>query len=1628
MNNRIILTATPAGTLPDGGMKISVSILPDLGRAEYSNFSEDIYSSFWKWPETLRRINFSFSLFTDEMSSATYYDVVMADKYMSDPYWQCKTLWWEILFPKDFTIIGPRMFKLYPGTQILSFRMKPIIEDIIKRYSCIANNHALIPPRIGSQELQDTIDLHPKNLAECINDAIQQITNTPKKYSAEYERMNANGPSEPGIIKIKQQFVLGGCNERSVNYGMLKLSHETRQFGNSYDSTRERPKYKIHLQDILGYLRQYPPLMRMLGLIVDLNIDKDRFNDAKSKLGAGFTGRCWLSVRAVIPAGVSIQPTAHKSRVIYDRRTNLLFLSNDVQEEIIESRMLGLGTEAYGTMQIDIDSAAIKLSTYAAALSPIRGTVDPSSREAFPSLRSSGLSIFKDQRAVSVSQRMKRINEVNNKLINEPDSFDNSCMLYASDLIKGIRIDVWDDVTKKWHQLCRRKGTYRLVNNAADLVSGQYQKLADDLVATDEGWISSVGTFLSDTSNVLSLRETLFTWEGWSLCVPRPGKTIANNDTVIDMQDATELNIMTKDTIKTNLRVTMESEPGTLPRLRFGRTYLFRARTVDIAGYSVPFEDVERYGLMSMEDDDKYHTKAADGFYSRFQPVNPPILFADRILSSEISPGETTHRLIIRSNYSGEVNAASYRSNFFAQLLGDDEGTIECMRYIAPPRAGYMLVEQHGMYDARFDAILPTLASLANPWEDPDFKALYDDISNRDADGFEPYYTDRDPAAKANLSALCYLPDPCSRGALLRIYHSLKPTTGTPADSVLHMFYKDGSSGAIWPSPSILRLNLTDLGRATIRVLGRRVDVHYTDATAEARIILPKAAAWTVRLSSSLESGESGNADKYLNLFGIWRWSDKADPEGARLGKHWMITPFIDIEVIHAVQQPMTASNLKEDIESYRHIGDTRAYLYNRHESSASLPTLPIFKIDEVDGNSTGILEVIAEWDEPYDPVTKNIVIGERPITDDLLPHDGKKYGSPVWSIDMIKGTKKIFEYAIPAPGEPAATDTQPSRYNDKKKAVIIPYMEIKHEFGDTKHRYVRYKSRVISRFAEYFRPRVTGISVRLKGVNKRIILDINMKIIPFSEVVTDRPGTSEKVRQFVRDKDYMIDYIMGTITPIKGGNLTKPIEVSISFNMLPLVSCKDPTGQDLINFAASTAPNHQCTLDHGHLKYCNAIAEDSEIITDASGDTCFKREIDYRIDYPARTIEPIPGGGIEQYDVVTGAFKPPVSVRVKCSPLSVVRESAWSKVVNIKASARPAAPKVLYIVPTFKYEEPKKESATKTKSTRLGGGLRIYLDRPWYSSGEGEKLGVVLFPLTYEKVAENTGILNAKKLMGQWLRELEPYISQYGIDPVWKRDDAMKDTYCLLRSEHFKKNDNSLPITSRPDIPTRVEDELVRDITTSIPHAKCEDDNMEGGTSFITLDLVPYTPLFDKDRLLWYCDIQIKNSAYYPFVRLALARYQEDAIIKNKDSTNSEHPPQDLRISPIILADFIQLAPDRTATITFNGKRKFILTINGPIGKGHEGYNSFEIHLEKLDLNKLHAGLGWENVPFAHTPRLNSPQEGILWSGIYELPEDRSQSYRLIIEEYEIHSTQWNEKEAVTSKRLVYADIIPLG
>ncbi|HEY5182261.1 MAG TPA: hypothetical protein VIJ07_21230, partial [Dermatophilaceae bacterium] len=118
---------------------------------------------------------------------------------------------------------------------------------------------------------------------------------------------------------------------------------------------------------------------------------------------------------------------------------------------------------------------------------------------------------------------------------------------------------------------------------------------------------------------------------------------------------------------------------------------------------------------------------------------------------------------------------------------------------------------------------------------------------------------------------------------------------------------------------------------------------------------------------------------------------------------------------------------------------------------------------------------------------------------------------------------------------------------------------------------------------------------------------------------------------------------------------------------------------------------------------------------------------------------------------------------------------------VHVPASARPVAPSIRYVLPTFGWE--RVTSGNQVRSVRTGGGLRVYLDRPWWSSGVGELLGVTL---SYSGAAEPDR------------EEWKPFITQWGQDPIWQTA-ALADFPATYNFPDATATESGLPLDPGP-------------------------------------------------------------------------------------------------------------------------------------------------------------------------------------------------------------------------------------
>jgi hypothetical protein len=380
-------------------------------------------------------------------------------------------------------------------------------------------------------------------------------------------------------------------------------------------------------------------------------------------------------------------------------------------------------------------------------------------------------------------------------------------------------------------------------------------------------------------------------------------------------------------------------------------------------------------------------------------------------------------------------------------------------------------------------------------------------------------------------------------------------------------------------------------------------------------------------------------------------------------------------------------------------------------------------------------------------------------------------------------------------------------------------------------------------------------------------------------------------------------------------------------------------------------------------------VAPHSERVGSVDGAVTYVRGVDYDLDYPAGVLTRLPAGGIATAATLDVRYLPTVS--------RASDPAAPAATVTVRSSARPAPPVPRQIVPTFGWQlhrpSPDPNLPGDALSRRLGNGLRVYLDRPWWSSGAGEQLAVVL---------------SGTPAVPEHLR---PYVSRWGADPMFTSAPPITD---LPKQDQFPLRASSPGAVSLAELPGAQ--------VAIAPHDVVPD---------LTPGAGPFAP--GGHRRQWYCDIELAPGAtYFPFVRLALARYQPDAL-------------PDARLSPVVLADFAQLAPDRWVTMTHVSPLTTMVTV---IGHDYKRTVANPAMFGRVVVTVEHrepgipGELGWTPVGEHTLPGAGLPQDKTKWSGQVTLPAPRgSKPMRLVVREYERLSA------GSAGDRVTFTDVIQI-
>jgi len=268
-------------------------------------------------------------------------------------------------------------------------------------------------------------------------------------------------------------------------------------------------------------------------------------------------------------------------------------------------------------------------------------------------------------------------------------------------------------------------------------------------------------------------------------------------------------------------------------------------------------------------------------------------------------------------------------------------------------------------------------------------------------------------------------------------------------------------------------------------------------------------------------------------------------------------------------------------------------------------------------------------------------------------------------------------------------------------------------------------------------------------------------------------------------------------------------------------------------------------------------------------------------------------------------------------------------------------------------------DARTKTWMRGRTMVLRAYLQRPFLVSGDEECIGVVLSGAA-------TGV--------------QTPVTQWGADPILPAGGGLPTN--LMTAANFG------PSQLAPNC-----------------HLA------EGGVA----DVLPFPVEFSPERGLWFCDIPLSSSrTASAFARLALVRWQPKALVSAND---------DARLSQVVLADFMQIGPDRWVCVKKLSATEVSVTISGVFRTPKATPVELKEHTISCSIeqrwHRLGSDLGWRPACPGPAFSYSAPSAGSnisCWSAKVKLPHSSTfYKFRLLLEEHEWLAADASKRNDVT-------------
>lgn len=1106
MSQEIIFTTLPHKKISiDGKSFLQLSVFTSIKLQTPNDTNLGTFENILNWSEKIQNADFKFKLSNGKVLDAElnkavldvdlykniFHKNIKVDDFKEEDFSRKKFYSAPILHVKDFVLKNVKLAAITsPKTLISADKFIDAKEfGAISRFQLnekeIEKTETL---RKGKTKIQPVL---AKNLMLKKDDGISAI----KKdlINNKFVRFSPTMRPASDFVQLRQ---FHKVDRKIVNHLAFKI---------------KKPVFEFH--DIMAVINSYPQIMRKLGFVLDFLIPNDASIPA--------TGTIKLVPNALdldeTNTVVSIPATAYEL-------TSTGFYVSDKPDTVFAQGFVKINSNEFSVIQVDADGAALKTSNMAEnkvqqiakfyeARSKVgklkRGKsamkveklelVEPPEDEGLPYMRTAGIAITKNGMAEHLSKSIqlnenlkikfkqapvKKIEVKQKIIIGQTPLLTNlrikepEVVLYSNEIVQGYRMDIaYAEQPTKWHSLHQKKDSYTWFNEVN-------KGFPIDNISPDEGFIQLGVAQDPDDEDDVFVSETLARWEGWSLSVHKPGFAINDSDDYTLKSGETEK----KDFVYKNkseelkkysfdpdlefkVNATSEIVAGSLPKLRFGKDYNIRVRTVDLAGNSVAID----FQSESAQDTSRKNIR-----YLRYEPLASPIV----LVGNELKDGEFLERMVIRSNF--DKTSTEYEDSHPTKGKFFDEFS---QRYLLPPKNSQLMAETHGMFEKAF---------TNNPAA---AQKIYEIITNHEG-LYQQTEKNKERIYKPSDVEIIYLPDPMAAGVSLFVAEGYENTHSQDFKAKMFSFFSNNeifvkhTNGAIpedWYNAGVIRIRLEE----------GEPNVQWDAQQRIFTIYLPKGHRTRIKFSTFWREEDLNK------LSALWDLVQQDAPGNllelrklAETGQHWMVSPSREMELVHAVQQPVDKPEILA-IYPDRDFDQTLVEINTRFD---------------IHGESTEKVEFQAKWIDPLDDgISVDIkekagtnVIADIPIhyhddkiTKGTIPETnttvspGRKQLELKPTLQFSKRTETQFKIE-PQPGAKKVNNlykpqivlfekfekeklTQNISMVDRLKLDILEpkfsfvnemnfrIKPLEQHFGDTKHRWVDYRLNAVSRYREYF-------------------------------------------------------------------------------------------------------------------------------------------------------------------------------------------------------------------------------------------------------------------------------------------------------------------------------------------------------------------------------------------------------------------------------------------------------------------------------------------------------------------------------------------------------------------------------